>query len=193
MQDNMKQVVQYKDAQHILITTGDGSSRDVAQLIIGDKRYMVMQEAGKTKYMDMDVMLEQMKQMAAMYGDAPEADMEPSGTPDFEIIKKGEHKTVAGVEGEVWTVEFEEDGKKKQQDIVVTDEEEVVDAIHKYVGAMEKFAKMGGSEEDISSVFDIADGYVTIAFEGMTLVKYDDSDIPDAVFVLPKGMDMGAK
>jgi len=189
MEGNMKQVVQYKDAQHVLITTGSSGEKG-AQLIVGEKRYMVMNRGGKKKYMDMDVMMEQMKQMSAAFGGMPEeSEQEKNTESDFKVIKKGKSKTVAGVKGQIWTIEFEEEGKKERLDIVVTDDDKVVDAIHKYLAVMKQFTQMGGEEDDgLSSILNIAKGYVTIGFDGMELVKFDDADIPDSVYALQKGM-----
>ncbi len=194
MEGNMKQVVQYKDAQHVLITTS-GRSETGSQLIVGEKRYIVINQGGKKKYMDMDVMMEQMKQMSAAFGGMPEESGQEENTEsDFKVIKKGKSKTVAGVKGQVWTIEYEEDGKKERLDIVVTDDDKVVDAVHKYVSVMKQFTQMGGEEDDgLSSILNVAKGYVTIGFDGMELAKFDDADIPDSVYALPAGMDVGKK
>ena len=194
MEDNMKQVVQYKDAQHVMITTG-GAGETGGQLIVGNERYMVMNQGGKKKYMDMDVMMEQMKQMSAAYGGmTEELEQEKSQKSDFKIVKKGKSKTVAGIKGQVWTIESEEEGGKERLNLVVTDDDNVVDAVNKYMGAMKQFTQMSGEEDDgLAALMNIAPGYVTIAFDGMKLVKFDEEDIPDSIFALPKGMDVGKK
>jgi len=193
MDDNMNQLVQYKDEQHVMITTG-GEGEQTSQLLLGDKRYMVMKQGSKTKYMDMDVMMEQMKQMSAKYGGMPgEVEEEESQVPDFKIVKKGESKTVAGIKGQVWTVEYEEEGKKEQLDLVVTDDDKVVDAVHKYMNVMTKFSEGSTDEDGLSSLMNIEKGYVTIAFEGMELLKFDDADISDSVYALPASMNVDKK
>ena len=193
MDDNMNQLVQYKDAQHVLITT-DSEGEQSSQLLLGDKRYMVMKQGSKTKYMDMDVMIEQMKQMSAKYGDIQvEVEEEESQVPDFKIVKKGKSKTVAGINGQVWTVEYEEEGKKEQLDLVVTDDDKVVDAVHKYMNVMTKFSEGSADEDGLSSLMSIEKGYVTIAFEGMELLKFDDAEIFDSVYALPPSMNVDKK
>ncbi len=190
MEGNMHQVVQYKDAKHVLITTGDASSGEGgAQLIVGDQRFMVIKQGGKTRYMDMNVMLAQMKQMGV---DVQESAAEDEDS-DFKIVKKGESKIVAGVEAEVWTIEYEEDGKKEQLDIVVTDDKRVVDAIYKYLDIMKQTSSVGQENDGLTAIMKIADGYATIAFDGMELVKFDESNIADSVYALPEGIDMGKK
>jgi len=137
MPEHTEQTVQYKDAQHVLITTRDASSEESGVLLIGEKRYMVTRENGKKKYTDMDAMLEQMKQMRAMYGADPmDEDAEASSLPDFKIVKKKGSRTVAGIKGEVWTVEYSDEGRTEHTDIVVTNNRRVVNAIHKYADAM---------------------------------------------------------
>ena len=79
-------------------------------------------------------------------------------------------------------------------DVVVTNDSKIVDAIHKYTDVMKQFTQMDGEKDDaLSSLFNIAEGYVVVSFDGMKLVKYDDADIPDSVFVLPAGTDIGEK
>ena len=192
MEGNMKQVVQYKDAQHVMISTGSAGEQG-SQLIVGEKRYMVMNQGGKKKYMDMDVMMEQMKQMFAGMPAEPEKE-EKEEDSDFKIIKKGKSKTVAGIKGQVWTVEYEEEGKKEQLDLVVTDDDKVVDAVQKYLAVMKQFTQGSGEEDDgLSALMNIEKGYVTIAFDGMELVKFNDADIPDSVYALPAGMAVNTK
>ncbi|PTB83456.1 hypothetical protein C9926_02835, partial [Sulfurovum lithotrophicum] len=61
MEDNMKQTIQYKDAKHVkIMTDGMGAEGSASQLIVGEKKYLVMDEGGKKRYMDMDVMMVQM-------------------------------------------------------------------------------------------------------------------------------------
>jgi len=190
MEDNTKQMVQYKDAQHVLISTGDSKEQN-AQLILGNKRYMVINQNGKKRYMDMDVMMNQMKQLSSAFGGKPQEESANHNSPKFKIIKKGKHKTVAGIKGQVWTIEHNEDGKKEHLDIVVTDNKKVVDAVHKYIEAMNQFTQMGGEKNDgLSSILAIEKGYVTIGLEGMELVKFDTSNIDSSLYVLPKGMNV---
>ena len=191
MEGNMKQVVQYKDAQHVMISTRDSKEQN-AQLIIGNKRYMVINQNGKKRYMDMDVMMNQMKQLSSAFGGMPKEESATHNSSKLKIIKKGKHKTVAGIKGQVWTVEHNEDGKKERLNIVVTDNKKVVDAVHKYIDAMNQFTQMGGEKDDgFSSILAIKKGYVTIGLEGMELVKFDTSDIDNSVYALPKGMNVG--
>ncbi len=190
MEGNMHQVVQYKDAKHVLITTNDASTGEGgAQLIVGNQRLMIIKQGGKTRYMDMNVMLAQMKQMSGEMQESSTKDEDA----DFKIVKKGESKTVAGIEAQVWTLEHEEDGKKEQLDIVVTDNKKVVDAIYKYLDIMIQTSSAGQEDDGLTALIKIAEGYATIEFDGMKLVKFDESDIADSVYALPEGTDMGKK
>ena len=195
MEENMKQIVQYKDAHHVLITTQSGSTGESSgQMLVGDKRFMLMQQGGKTKYMDMDVMMEQMKQFASMAGSTDDEKIGSSSAPEFRITHKGGKKKVAGITGQVWTLEVNEGGKKERMDVVVTDNDDVVEAVKKYSQAMKQFTDTGKEKDDpLSSLLNIKNGYAVIRFEGMELVKYSDADIPDTVFALPVGMNVGTK
>ena len=193
MGDDAKQVVQYKDAEHVKITTKEkGESGSASQLIVGEKKFLVIEADGKKRYMDMDAMMAQMKQMGNIFAGEEERSVEKA--PQFKIVKKGKKKKIAGVDAQLWTVAFDNEGKEEQMDIFVTDDQKVVDAVNKYTEAMKVFTQIGGEEEDgFSTIFNIAPGYVAVSFEGMELVKIDDADISDAVYALPKGMDTGKK
>ena len=193
MDDNTKQIVQYKDAQHVKITTnGESQGESGAQLIVGDKKYMVMTENGHTRYMDMDVMLGQMKQMGAMFGEAPQ--QEKMSVPEFKVVNKGKKKKIAGVDAQEWTLEAKADGRKERMKVWVTKDDKIVDAIGKYAETMKIFTQMDPQGEDaFSTLLSIEKGTATVDFEGMKLLKYDDANIPNAVFALPKGMDVGKK
>ena len=194
MDGNAKQIVQYKDAHHVKVTTKvPQGGESGTQLIVGDKKYMVVTDHGKKRYMDMDVMMQQMKQMQSMMGGAQQTDaVEPE--PEFKIVKKGAKKKIAGIEAEVWTIEATVDGHKERMNVSVTKDENVVDAVHKYTAAMQSLSGMDErGQESLGKLMNISDGYVAIAFDGMKLVKYDTSDIPDTLFALPAGMNMGDK
>ena len=194
MDGNTKQIVQYKDAQHVKIVTKKAQGGALgAQLIVGDKMYMVVTDHGKKRYMDMDVMMQQMKQIQGMMGGVQQADAgEPE--PEFKIVKKGAKKKVAGIDAEIWTIEATVDGHKERMHVSVTKDEKIVDAVHKYTDAMNALSGMNErGQESLSKIINISKGYVAIAFDGMKLVKYDASDIPDTLFALPVGMNMGDK
>lgn len=190
-----KQLVQYKDAKHIKITTDtEKKGESTAQLIVGEKKFMVMKRAGKTEYMDMDVMKEKMKQMASMFGGGDINKPKEKPALKYKILKKSKGKKIDGIETEKWTISVTEEGKTEKMDLLVSKDEKVVDAVGKYVSAMEEFNKMSPEEESgLSEIINIKPGYVTVSFEGMKLKKYNDADIPDKVFALPAGMDVGKK
>ena len=192
IEGNMKQVVQYKDAQHVLITTsGEHKGESSGQLIIGDKKFMLIQQDGKTKYMDMDIMMQQMKQMRGMMDTDGSTYDKSYPIPKFKVVHKGDKKKIAGVEGQVWTIEVNEDGKKEHMDVVVTDNDDVVEAVKKYSQIMQQFTDMGDEGDDaLSTLLNIKDGYAVISFDGMQLIKYSDNNIPNTVFALPAGMKM---
>ncbi len=190
MDGNEKQILKYKDANHIKIINREAKSKESSEiLLIGNKKYMVVNENGKKHYMDMDVMMQQMKQMASMMGGVEQpSQKEPE--VNFKIVKKGGKKKVAGIDAEVWTLEVNDNGHKERMNVSVTKNKQIVDAIHKYTDAMNSLSGMDEQGQDsLSKIINIADGYVAIEFDGMKLVKYDTSDIPDSLFVLPKGVD----
>ena len=194
MEGNAKQIVQYKDAQHVKITTDENGERGaVSQLIVGEKRFLIIDDGNKKRYMDMDEMMAKMKQMGNIFAGGKE-EKSVEKVPQFKVIKKEKKKKVAGTDAELWTIVSDNKGKKVDMDVFVTDDKKVADAVHKYTEVMKLFNQMGGEDEDgFSTLFNIAPGYVVVSFEGMELVKFDDADISDIVYALPKGMDMGKK
>ena len=174
MYNDKKSVVQYKDAQHVLLSAGNmGGDVKAVRLFSDDKQYLIMDRGGKPKYIDMSTMKSGMK------GRKPKSEM--SEKPGFKIIKTDKTKMVAGIEGQIWTLEYEGNGKKEHVDIVVTDDKKVVDAVHKYSMIMNQYSPPG-----LYYTMNPAKGYATIEFEGMELMKFDGSSIPDNVFALSK-------
>jgi hypothetical protein len=184
MEGDMKQIVQYRDAQHVLITMkGNHKGESSEQLILGDKKFMIIEENGKKRYMDMDAMMQQMKQLSGMMGSE---NREADSSFKFKVIHKGDKKKVAGVDAQVWRLEINENGKKENMDVVVTNNKRVVDAIKKYSQVMKQLTNMG--DDALISLMNIKDGYAVIEFEGMHLLNYSNADIPDSLFALPTGM-----
>jgi len=195
MEGNISQNVQYKDAKHVLITTKDIASGEIgSQLILGDKRFMIMNEEGKTKYMDLDVLAKQMQQLTEMFGMGSLVETDEvldKNKTVIKILKKGKSTTVAGVKGELWTVKFKEEEKHEQFDIVVTNNKKIVDAVYKYLAVMKDFAQMEEEEDEgLESIVKIVPGYVTIAFHAMQLKSFHEVEIPQSIYALPKEINI---
>ena len=173
MDDNKKSIVQYKDPQHVLLSAGDmGGDVKAVRLFSGDKQYLIMNHGDKAKYIDMSTM------NGVMKGQKIKSEM--SEDRKFKIIKTGKTKMVAGIKGQIWTLEYEENGKKEHMDIVVTDDKKVVDSVHKYSIIMTQIAP------GFYAIMNPSKGYITVEFKVMELIKFDESNIPDSVFIVPK-------
>ncbi len=180
-----RQTIEYKDDKHVKISMGpDGS-----MMIIGDKAYMVSTEDGKTTVMDMD---EMRAMLGGMGGGMKQRAQAAKHELDMKVIKKGKKRTVAGIKGQVWTVQFNEDGKAEQMDVVVTDDKRVVKAMGAYGKAISRMAMSAEeSDDEFLSMMMIEPGHVMIASEEdedgnkFELQSFSDKSIAASTFVLP--------
>ena len=197
MGENTQQLVQYKDAKHVKISTfsteSNSEEENVSQLIVGDKKYLLMNENGKLKYIDIEVMMEQMQGFANQYDglgfEQSEEEKEELLKPEMKIIKKLKNKIVAGINAEVWIVDFYDEGQVERMEVAVTDEKKVVEAIRKYVKVMDEFSKLDPDESSMGSFFNIKEGYVLLSVSDMNLIKFDDSLVDSELFVLPESLN----
>ncbi len=180
-----QQKIQYKDDKHIKISMGpDGS-----MMIIGEKSYMVSTEDGQTTVMDMD---EMRAMLGGMGGGMKQRAQAAKDDLNMKVIKKGKKRTVAGIKGQVWTIQFKEDGETEQVDVVVTDDKRVVKAMSAYGKAISRMAMSEEeSDDEFLSMMQIAPGHVMIASaedeEGnkFELQSFSEKSIAASTFVLP--------
>jgi len=108
----------------------------------------------------------------------------------FKLIKKLDKEYIAGFNGEIWVVESTEDGVTEQENIVVCSNKELVKAVKDYFNIMRDFGEGANGQEfdeELESMFMVADGYVLIAAKGIELIDFEKNSIPEVVFKLPKG------
>lgn len=180
-----QQTIQYKDDKHIKISMGP----DGAMMIIGDKSYMVSTEDGKTTVMDMD---EMRAMLGGMGGGMKQRAQTAKNELDMKVIKKGKKRTISGIKGQVWTIQFNEDGKSEQVDVVVTDDKRVVKAMSAYGKAISRMAMSEEeSDDEFLSMMQIAPGHVMIASaededgNKFELQSFSEKSIAASTFVLP--------
>ena len=196
-----EEVIQYRDADHVKLSFRKAGEKEVSrqagQYIIGGRRYTVLREEGKLIYMDMDRIDKATQKLTEELNVSKESKLAPvAEKPFFTILKKGAGKTIAGIEGEVWQVESEEDGRKYQEEIVVTNNKEVVEALQISLRVLNQFGEGPYGMEidhDLETMMLVADGYALLSAEGMVFKKLDKSKIPNDVFQLPKEAVNGMK
>ena len=108
----------------------------------------------------------------------------------FKLIKKLDKEYIAGFNGEIWVVESTEDGVTEQENIVVCSNKELVKAVKDYFDIMRDFGEGANGQEfdeELESMFMVADGYVLIAAKGIELINFEKNSIPSIIFKLPKG------
>lgn len=197
----LEEVIQYRDAGHVKLSFRKAGEKEASsqtgQYIIAGKRYTVLHEEGKLIYMDMDKIDKATSKLTDELNVSREKKQATvADKPFFTILKKGAAKTVASIEGEVWQVESEEDGRKYQEEIVVTGNREIVEALQTSLRVLKLFGEGPYGMEidhDLETMMLVADGYALLSAEGMVFKKLDDSKIPDAVFQLPKNAVNGMK
>ncbi len=174
------QTFNYRDASHAtLVTSGEGETSSIYR--IGEKIYIVSDDDGQKRVMDMD---EMKKMTAAMKGSGMMQEPESSRAHDYKIKKTGKTVTVGGIKGEVWIVEGTDDGEPFKEEVVVTNDKRVVKT---FDAMMAMFAKMGEGIVDMPEELNIAKGYAVIRAEGMELKSFSEKALPQSSYELPKG------
>ena len=196
-----EEVIQYRDDAHVKLSfrkAGDKEkSNPEGQYIVDGTRYTVLREDGKLIYMNMSKIDEATAKLVDELNVSREADHTAEAQkPFFTVLKKGAAKTIAGIEGEAWEVESEEDGEKYREEIVVTNNKELVDAMRITLDILKQFGEGPyGMEigDDIVSMMLVTDEYVLLSAEGMEFRKLSGERIDDTVFKLPKEAVNGMK
>ena len=197
----IEELIQYRDAGYVKLSFRKAGEKEMSsetgQYIIGGRRYIVLHEEGKLIYMDMDKIDKAMQELTEELNVSKETrQILRVEKPFFTILKKGAAKTIAGIAGEVWQVESEEDGRKYQEEIVVTNNKEVVKAMRTSLWALNQFGEGPYGMEidhDLETMMLVTDEYVLLSAEGMVFKNLDKSKIPDTVFQLPKDAANGMK
>ncbi|MEA3455929.1 MAG: hypothetical protein U9R26_05440 [Campylobacterota bacterium] len=197
----LEEVIQYRDADYVKLSFRKAGEKETSsqagQYIIDGRRYTVLREEDKLIYMDMDKIDKATHKLTEELNVSREKEQDPiAEKPFFTILKKGAAKTIAGIAGEVWQVESEEDGRKYQEEIVVTNNKEVVEAMQTSLRILNQFGEGPYGMEidhDLETMMLVADGYALLSAEGMVFKKLDRTKIPDTVFQLPKEAVNGMK
>lgn len=198
-----EEVIQYRDAEHTKLSFRKAEERSEptpeGQYIIDGVRYAVLRENGKLTYMNMS-QIDKAAERLTRELNVSSAPIPENGTvkkkPFFTLIKKSGTKIVAGIEGEIWEVESEEDGTKYKEEIVVSNNKDLVKAMHKTIEILQEFGEGPyGMEidDDLVSMMLVADDYVLLSAEGMKFKKLDYEKIDEKVFKLPKEAVDGMK
>lgn len=190
----MEEVIRYKDSKNVKLffrrPSQEGHDKATGQYVINGTRYTVVREDGKLTYMNMNKIEEVTDKLTEELNVSKEQERDQENQkPFFKILKKNGTKIIAGIKGEVWTVESQEDGRKYQEEIVVTDNKKVVEAMGHTFEVLNQFGEGPyGMEIDkeLQSMMMVSKDHVLISAKGMKLKRLDHEKIPDSVFVLPK-------
>ena len=179
--DDVQQSVQYQDDQHAVIhMSKDDDSR---MMLIGDKAYIVSSEEGKETVMDMD---EMRTMLGSLNINVEEEAKKAREELAMKVIKKGKSVTVAGIKGELWTIEYKErDGQVQRDDVVVTKNSDVVKVMSAYGRLLGRMAMSKDDEENTVNFMQIEPGYVVIKADQYKVTSFKEGDIPSSVFELP--------
>ena len=180
-----EQVFQYRDDRHASITLGKNSRL----LVTGDKAYMISDRHGEKVAMDVDQMHAMTRAMGVNVQDEIKKAKDEA---DVRIIKKGKTQKIAGIKGQVWTIEYKEEGRTERANVLVSKEKDIVKAMKAYGRILGRMA--GGADDDIMDFIQIKPGYVVIATldekDGFRLKKFQEKKIPGSAFELSKDTQM---
>jgi len=197
-----KEVIQYRDSAHARMSfyqQGDhNNSRDLTgQYMVDGTRYTVLKEDGKLIYMNMDKIDAATRKLTEEMNITSVSNKEKiDEKPFFTLIKKGAPKTISGIQGEIWEVESEEDGRRYREEIVVTDNKEIVKALQISMEMLKRFGEGPYGMEidhDLETMLLVADGYALLSAKGIQFISLNRNSIDDSVFELPKDAVNGMK
>ncbi len=182
-EDKMQTVFKYKDAGHGRIDYRISEQQLKSSMLLkGEKTYMISYDEGEVNVMDMDAMKAMMDQFGGAEPPEPEAHAQKDEA--LEWHKTGRHKTIAGIRGEVWEVEYLEDGKKKKAEMVLTKDKDYVKAMKAYE---EMLGNMAGEEAE-KGFMEVKPGYAPLQMEGAFVLKsFSEKRLDPADFELPEG------
>jgi len=195
-----EEVIQYKDPAHAKLffrQMGEGNRTiDEGEYIIDGVRYVVVREEGKLSYMNLDKIEKATAKLTEELNVSSGPSEEGTLKPFFTLLKKKGNRTVAGIRGEVWEVESEEDGEKYQEEIVVTNDRDLVEAMQRSMDVLKSFGEGPyGMEidDELVSMMLVADGYVLLSARGIAFRSLQKEKIDERVFRLPEGAVDGMK
>ena len=197
-----EEIIQYRDSANVRMSFyqqgEDNSSSDpTGQYIVNGTRYTVLKEDGKRIYMNMDKIDAATHKLTEEMNITSGSDTaKPEEKPFFTLIKKGAPQTISGIQGEIWEVESEEDGRKYREEIVVTNNKEVVVALQISIDMLKRFGEGPYGMEidhDLETMMLVADGYALLSAKGIRFVSLNQNRIDDSVFKLPKDAVNGMK
>jgi len=180
-----KQIIRYKDASHIKVINRSNDGTEGGYLIAGDKKLMIVREGGKTQYIDMVKMSQNLHGLDAMMGQMEQAmgqGMEEESGGDMRLIKRVGSVTVAGIRGEKWIIES--DGKKEE--VILTKDPRVVRVMRDVARAMMTLDQTGGGNLPSDEML-LGGKYAPLSDSSMRLVKADSRTIPAKAFAVPAG------
>ncbi len=180
--EDHSQTLQYKDDKHATMSMGEGSK----MMLIGEKAYILTTKDGETTVMDMD---EMRAMMGGLSFNVQESARQKKEEMDLKVIKKGKKRTIAGIKGQVWTIEYKEDGEVQRSDVVVTKDKRVVKAMNAFAKVISRMA-MNENDDEFLDWMQIKPGYVIIATmeeeDNFELKEFHEKKIPSSAFELPK-------
>jgi hypothetical protein len=182
MPQNSKQIIEYKDQNHVKITLKDANNKvNAVELFVDGKYYMGVLYNGKIVYKDMSGMLQRAK---VMYGDVmQEKEQSKNQKDDFKVIKKGKKINYLGINGWEWELLINDNGEKNKVKVIVTKDKAFINAIKKVNNLYKKY--MDANEDNFN--MELEDGYYVVSFEDMKLLEFKQKDIPSSDFVVSSG------
>jgi hypothetical protein len=121
-------------------------------LVRDDKAYMVSVDGDRHVVMDLAEMAAMSRQMGHVYGQAPQPPLAAEHAADFERLEKtGRRETVAGIEGDVYRLQWRTDDRLKTEELVLSDDPRAVAFTEAFMNAVQVMARASGSEQAMAN------------------------------------------
>lgn len=181
------QTIRYRDDNLMNFRMNEGGEGRNDFYVIGEKAYSLSESDGKIVYFDIDEMQALFSAMGNMAEEMGEESFQKKREEmDLKVIKKKGTTSVAGIKGELWTIEYMEEDEKHTEEIVVT-KDKGVKTVYRAWGVL--FSRIFKPKEplNLEEAFEVEPGYVVIKAEEMEVTAFSDDRLNDSEFALPKG------
>lgn len=185
--DASEQTIRYRNDDRMNFRMNEAGEGRSAFYIIGEKAYSLSESDGEITYFDVEEMRAMFNAMSNMAEEMNEDSFEKKREEmDLKVIRKKGTTKVAGIKGELWVIEYIDEGKKHTEEVVVT-KDKGVKTIYRAWGVM--FSRIFRPKEplELDKAFEIEPGYVVIKAEGMEVTSFSDARLNDSELALPKG------
>ncbi len=161
----------------------DMNQQNSYMLVRGEHVYAVTDNDG-------EVMVIDVKQTLSMFGNMAQSAIPDMAAVNVEsLVKTGRSETVAGIQGEVYTLTFtDHEGQRQEAEMVLSADRRALgfrDAVHRMASTMSSMLAQQGTHDRLQGQLDAQNLGVLRYGQDMRVTSITETQVADARFVLP--------